>query len=86
MWRVAPWFHAGDHVGFLVRERGRLVAAIDTDHQWLRPVWVDASRSQVSRIAIDALAYVLNDVFAAEEDAGHPFLCGELSWQRRSLR
>jgi len=85
-WDVEAWFRDEVHVGFLVRERGRPIAAIDTDHQWVRPVWVDAALPHASRVAIDALGYVVNDLLEAEENGGMPFLCGDLASRRRYPR
>ena len=83
---LALWRHRGVHVGFIVNEGGRPIAAIDTDHQWVRPVWIDRELSHASRVAIDTLAYVVNDMLGAEEDGGRPFLCGDLSATRRFPR
>lgn len=83
---IEPWWIESMHVGFIVRRGERPVAAVDTDHQWTRPVWVDATLPLADLVAIDALAYVLNDVFAAEERGGLPFLCRDLSERRRHPR
>lgn len=85
-WEVVAWFLDGVHVGFLVRAAGRPIAAIDTDHQWARPVWVDTRLPRASRVAVDAIGYVLNDMLEAESFGGAPFLCGDLASRRRYPR
>lgn len=72
---VSPWFAEETHVGFIVSDGTRPVAAIDTDHQWERPVWVDAAMAdEATAVALDVLAYVLNDLVAVED----PWMCTTL--------
>jgi hypothetical protein len=74
---ISPWFDGKTLVGFLARDDSRPIAAIDTDHQWTRPVWVASGLSFAERIDIDTLAYVVNDMIEAQLGGGYAFLCGE---------
>lgn len=76
----------GGHVGFLVNDGERPIGAIDTDHPWTIPVWATQRLNREELVALDVLAYVMNDILLAEERAGVPFLCGSLSSSRRYPR
>lgn len=80
---VSPWFAEETHVGFIVSDANRPVAAIDTDHQWARPVWIDgALADEATAVAVDVLAYVLNDLVDVED----PSICGKLRARGRFPR
>lgn len=83
---VKNWFSKATHVGFLVSDGERPVGAIDTDHPWTMPVWATQRLNREELVALDVLAYVMNDILLAEERAGVPFLCGSLSSSRRYPR
>ena len=83
---IEAWYQEGTHVGFVLRRGSRLIAAIDTDDTWTRPVWVAHDLDQAERHSIDLAAYVLHDMLRAEEHGGYPFLCAALSSRRRFPR
>lgn len=74
---ISPWFDGKTLVGFLARDGSRPIAAIDTDHQWTRPVWFASGLSSAELTDVDTLAYVVNDMIEAQLGGGYAFLCGE---------
>ncbi len=83
---ISPWFHGDTLVGFIAQDGSRPIVAIDTDHEWTRPVWIARGLSPAELIDVDTLAYIVNDMFAAQSSGGYPFLCGELMSAQRYPR
>ncbi len=83
---ITPWLVGNVVVGFLVSFDGRVRAAIDVDDPWAAPVWFDAELESDAKLGVDLLAYVVDDMLAAESSGGFPFLCGSFSSALRSPR
>jgi hypothetical protein len=75
---LEPWFDGPLFVGYLLRESNEVVAAIDTDHDWVFPVWFSESKRAHATVPAALALLSLKLRF--------PQHCGRLEKRRRFPR
>ncbi|MEM9861664.1 MAG: hypothetical protein AAF938_08620 [Myxococcota bacterium] len=85
-YEIRPWFADEDHVGFVVHQDGQPAFAYDLDRTWEDRMHYRLDTSEAMQMHAEALGFMLQVVWRADERGRPPFRCPELLGQRRYPR